>query len=92
MKIQRGTWDTDGPCWIPIVSGDGRPLKPVVKCRCGRVGGLGLHTVAADGNVTASFFHPLEGWASDGMGCGFHEFLKLEGYEGPAFGPHEGVQ
>ncbi len=90
MLIPKGQYDRPeiAPAWLPIQDHDGRPLKPIIRCRCGRLAGLGLHHVHADGRVTASFAHPPEGWAGDGQpGCGFHEFLELEGYAGPEFPP-----
>jgi hypothetical protein len=76
-----------GPGWVEVVCRDnGAPLKPYIRCNCGKLLGIGLHSVAKDGTVTASFLHDAPG--SDP--CGWHEFLKLDGYAGPAFGPGEG--
>lgn len=91
MKIPKGNFDSPGPCWIPIQDGEGKPHKPVIRCRCGVNFHIGLHHVHADGRVTASFYHPetpgAAGCADNAPGCGFHEFLELEGYEGPEFPP-----
>lgn len=90
MKIPKGDYDREdlAPAWLPIQNTTGQPLKPIIRCRCGRLVGLGLHHVHADGKVTASFAHPVEGWAGETTpGCGFHEYLELEGYDGPEFPP-----
>lgn len=96
MQIPRSTYDEPTrPAWIPVrLSGD-RPGKPILRCACGDLIGLAAHSVAANGAVTASFYHhwSLEQVAALGLrsqGCGFHEWLVLEGYDGPAFGPGEG--
>jgi hypothetical protein len=79
--------DERKPGWLPIVSRDDAPLKPIVRCGgCGRLAGLGAHSVALDGTVTASFLDV----APDGTGCGWHEWIVLDRYDGPAFGPGEG--
>lgn len=90
MKIPKGSYDNDAlaPAWLEVVDAQQQPLKPLIRCKCGKVAGIGLHHVHADGHVTASFYHPVEGWESekDG-GCGFHEMLELDGYTGPEFLP-----
>lgn len=86
MRIPEGDYAREdlAPAWLPIQNRDGSPLKPIIRCRCGKLAGIRLHHVHADGRVTASFYHPPEGWAGEGSpGCGFHEFLELEGYTGP---------
>lgn len=98
MKIPRGKHEgtdaTPGPCWFPTVNSAGVHLKPVIKCRCGAIFGLGLHHVHADGRVTASFYHPINagdaGCADSGPGCGFHEFIELADYDGGEFPPGGG--
>jgi len=84
VEIPKGTVDSPGPCWIPVQNREGKALKPLIKCQCGRISGIGLHHVHADGTVTASFFHdaaphPDIGYA--GGGCGWHVFLKLLDYD-----------
>ena len=56
----------------------GQPLKPVIRCNCGRLASIALHHVHADGRVTESF---LEG------SCGFHEWLELADWTGQDFPP-----
>lgn len=94
MRIPKGDYSEGiptGPCWISVHGSDGRPLKPLIKCRCGIVFGIGLHHVHADGRVTASFYHPetpgAAGCGDNAPGCGFHEFLELADYDGPEFPP-----
>ena len=89
-EIPKGTVDSPAPCWIPIQNQEGNPLKPLVKCQCGKISGIGLHHVHADGTVTASFFHdsaphPDIGYA--GGGCGWHVWLKLLDYDYGDFPP-----
>lgn len=93
IEIPRGTTDAPVPCWIPVCYvKDGREikLKPLIKCQCGHLSGIGLHHVHDDGTVTASFFHdkaphPDIGYA--GGGCGWHVFLKLKDYDQGDFPP-----
>lgn len=89
MKIPQGSWEREdlAPAWLPIQNQDGTPAKPIIRCACGKLAGIGAHHVHADGRVTASFYHPAEGWAGCAPGCGFHEFLELDGYTGPEFPP-----
>ena len=89
VKVPRGDYDSPGPCWIPIEH-DGKPIKPLIKCQCGHVSGIGLHHVHADGKVTASYFHdkmphPEIGYA--GGGCGWHVFIELADYDKGDFPP-----
>jgi hypothetical protein len=90
VEIPKGNRDTPGPCWIPIVRYDDEriPCKPLVKCLCGVVTGIGLHHVHADGVVTASYFHSQDSeFTHNGKkyghqpGCGWHVFLKLLDYD-----------
>jgi hypothetical protein len=81
-EIPKGTWNSPAPCWIPTKNQDGSNAKPLIKCQCGRITGIGLHHVHADGTVTASFYHkrgnvPPE----DTKGCEWHVFLKLLDYD-----------
>lgn len=91
VTIPKGDYDAAAPCWIPNVEyGTEKPCKPLIKCNCGRISGIGLHHVHADGTVTASFFHdaaphPEIGYA--GGGCGWHVFLKLADYDQGDFPP-----
>jgi hypothetical protein len=71
------------PGWFSCVDySTGRKLKPIIRCNCGRLTGIGLHHVHVDGTVTASYYHkrgniPPE----DPEGCGWHVFLKLLDYD-----------
>jgi len=91
VHIPKGSYDQPDlkPAWLPTVEhGTSRPLKPIIRCACGKLAGIGLHHVHPDGRVTASFYHPLTGWAGEaGPGCGFHEFLTLDGWTGEDFPP-----
>lgn len=62
-----------GPAWL---ENDGS-FKPLIICKCGMVRHVKNHTLSAAGELRASFLCE--------PGCGFHEFLDLEGYSGPAF-------
>jgi len=95
VELPRGNYDAPAPCWIPAYHSDFEsqktiPLRPLIKCQCGKVCGISLHHVHADGTVTASFFHdsnphPEIGYA--GGGCGWHVFLKLLAYHQGEFPP-----
>lgn len=84
-----------GPGWIRIREhGTEKPLKPLIRCKCGTVTGIGLHHVHADGRVTASFYdaEPTT-WQANGEtytkepGCGWHVFIRLNGYDLGEFPP-----
>lgn len=86
--------DVDGsripgsPGWIPVVAyGDGRKLKPVIRCMCGDYLNLKDHHVHADGRVTASFFDKR----SEDKGCGWHVFITLAEWDGGEFLPGSGA-
>jgi hypothetical protein len=87
-EIPKGSYDTPGPCWLPIVTSAGIACKPVIKCQCGALCGIGLHHVHADGRVTDSFYHSeAREWSHAGKtyshepGCGWHVHLKLLDYD-----------
>lgn len=97
-EISKGTYDSPGPCWIPAFYEDDNrvpvPVKPRIKCQCGKITGIGLHHVHADGTVTASYFHSQESSFVDNgrtyshePGCGWHVFLKLLDYDQGDFPP-----
>jgi hypothetical protein len=78
------------PGWIPVSRQDGTKLKPIVRCNCGLLCGLGLHHIHPDGTVTASFFHSKGdnfeiGESPDG--CGWHEMIKFLDYDLGEFPP-----
>lgn len=86
MKIPLSDYDHEdtAPAWLPIRDDQRRALKPIIRCACKSLMGIGKHHVHADGHVTASFYHH---WEIDtpefqlyGPGCGFHEMLELDGY------------
>lgn len=84
----------NGPGWIRIKDTSGKQLKPLIRCKCGTVTGIGLHHVHADGRVTASFFDAeATAWQANGKtytkepGCGWHVFIKLAGYDLGEFPP-----
>lgn len=69
------------PGWFRVTDTNGNPLKPIIRCNCGSVSGIGLHHVHADGTVTASFYHKKGNvYPEDPDGCEWHVFLKLEGW------------
>ena len=57
------------PCWImhDVV---------LVRCNCGKWSGINNHTISADGEVNASFYH-----SNDVDGCGWHVMLHLDEYK-----------
>lgn len=97
--------DETKPGWISCSTTDGKPSKPIIRCQCGIVTGIGLHHVHADGSVTASFFHAAAHqlqkigdkyfFTHKGKqiqtepGCGWHVFLKLKDYDKGDFPPEE---
>ena len=94
VEIPKGNYDSPGPCWWPIQDSQGNRCRPLIKCQCGKVCGIGLHHVHADGTVTASFFDSTDSsfqhngkTYSHTPGCGWHVFLKLADYDQGEFLP-----
>jgi len=84
VHIPREGTEEIKPSWIAVVdSHDNKPLRPLIRCRCGRVRNISNHHVHADGRVTASFYcaDPLP------APCGWHVFLFLDGYDGQEWEP-----
>jgi hypothetical protein len=70
------------PGWWKTIDSEGRPLKPIIRCNCGHVSGIGLHHVHADGRVTQSFYHKRGNtYPEDPEGCEWHEWLKLADWD-----------
>lgn len=90
VEIPKGSADhsSPGPCWFPCTTLSGAQLKPLIKCKCGRITGIGLHHVHADGRVTASFYHKRGNvFPEDPQGCEWHVYLKLLDYNLGDFPP-----
>ena len=90
-------WDSSipGPGWFRTRRYDnGGWARPLVKCKCGKVGGISLHHVHADGRVTASYYDSQAAeFEHNGKkyshtpGCGWHVYIKLDGYDCGEFLP-----
>lgn len=90
VEIPKGTCDSDGPCWIPVVDTSDQRLKPLIKCKCGAITGIGLHYVHADGRVTASYYHKRgDKYPEDPNGCEWHVHLKLLDYDWGEYPPEK---
>jgi hypothetical protein len=75
------------PGWWKCTAG-GKPIKPLIRCNCGHVSGIGLHHVHADGRVTNSFYHKRgDTPPADKDGCEWHVWLKLAGWDMGDIGP-----
>lgn len=94
-RLLTDDWDHNepGPGWYAVTSG-GKPAKPLVKCKCGTVTGIGLHHVYADGRVMQSYFDsPATSFEHGGKtythpaGCGWHVYIKLGDYDQGEFPP-----
>ena len=71
------------PGWWKVTNSEGKQLKPLIRCNCGYVSGIGLHHVHADGTVTNSFYHKKgTNYPEDPNGCEWHVWLKLKGWDG----------
>lgn len=69
------------PAWFPVCDLEGKSCKPLIRCNCGKLTGIGLHHVHADGSVTASFYHKKGTvYPEDPEGCEWHVHLKLLDY------------
>lgn len=76
------------PGWIETTDQNGNVLKPLIRCNCGHISGIGLHHVHADGTVTASFYHKRGNvYPEDPNGCEWHVHLKLADWTGQDIGP-----
>jgi hypothetical protein len=64
-----GTWKGLKPGSVP-----GGKRSATFTCTNGHTCTLLIHTIADDGTVTPSVVCPYEG-------CGFHEFIQLEGWQ-----------
>jgi len=99
-EIPKGKHDSPGPCWIPVsyenLEGQRINTKPLIKCNCGKITGIGLHHVHADGVVTASYYDvEASSFTHNGItyqhdpGCGWHVWLKLKDYDCGDFPPEQ---
>jgi hypothetical protein len=93
-EIPHIEYDSDTkPGWLSTVDEQGNRLRPLIRCQCGQYIGLSNHYVHADGTVTASFFDTNQPFQWKGKtvhnpnGCGWHVYLKLQGYDGGEFPP-----
>jgi len=85
-----GDTEDQCPCWVPNTNTEGKILKPIIVCKCGKSLGIGLHHVHSDGRVTASFFHKKgNGKYEDPDGCNWHEYIKLLDYNLGEFLPNK---
>ena len=91
LPDESGIWDdfpvVGKPGWFACTSG-GNVVKPLIRCNCGSVSGIGLHHVHPDGTVTASFYHKRGTiYPEDKDGCEWHVFLKLADWSGEDIPP-----
>lgn len=85
------------PGWLPVQKyGTEERLKPLIRCKCGIITGIGFHHVHADGRVTASFYDSKEStFVHNGKkynhppGCGWHVYIKLADYDQGDFPPRD---
>ena len=76
------------PGWFPSRDSAGNTLKPLIRCNCGYVSGIGLHHVHSNGMVTASFYHKRGTvYPEDPNGCEWHVYLRLLDWGGEDIGP-----
>lgn len=77
------------PGWYRVTEyRTGKVLKPLIRCNCGHVSGIGLHHVHSDGRVTASFYHKRGNkYPEDPKGCEWHVHLKLADWTGEDIPP-----
>lgn len=76
------------PGWFPVTDTSGKTLKPLIRCNCGHVSGIGLHHVHPNGTITNSFFHKRGNvYPEDPNGCNWHVWLKLANWSGEDIGP-----
>ena len=80
MDLEEYPYYSNFPAWVKVQDTKGNILKPNIICNCGKITGIGLHHVHADGRVTASYFHTKSGKYGTAEGCEWHVFLKLKDY------------
>lgn len=93
IEIPKGEYDEANPegkpAWLDMHQ-DGKRIKPLIRCNCGQLCGIGLHHVHPDGTVTASFYHSKgtnTAIGQDPNGCEWHVHLKLLDWTGEDFPP-----
>lgn len=89
---EKSVWDgypvIGKPGWFAVKGSDGKPRKPLIRCNCGAVSGIGLHHVHSDGKVTASFYHKKgTEYSEDPNGCEWHVHLTLKDWTGEDIPP-----
>lgn len=76
------------PGWFATVNSKGEILKPIIRCNCGHLTGIGLHHVHSDGTITQSFYHKKgTEYPEDPNGCEWHVHLKLDNWTGQDIPP-----
>lgn len=71
------------PGWWKVQDRSGMQRKPLIRCTCGSVSGIGLHHVHADGRVTNSYYHKKGTvYPEDPNGCEWHVWLQLADWDG----------
>lgn len=84
------------PCWKAVVDLEGNPKKPTIYCKCGKPCGIEGHSINEKGEITPSFWHykfephEVSNYDEKTNGCGFHEYLQLEGYNGQSLPSKKG--
>ena len=92
LQHEGSVWDgypvVGKPGWFSSRDSAGKTVKPLIRCNCGSVSGIGLHHVHADGAVTASFYHKKGNvYPEDPKGCEWHVYLKLADWTGEDIPP-----
>ena len=92
LSHEGSVWDgypvVGKPGWFGVRDQDGKTRKPLIRCDCGAVSGIGLHHVHSDGTVTTSFYHKKGTvYPEDPDGCGWHVYLKLADWAGEDIPP-----
>lgn len=78
------------PGWFECVDSRDNRIKPLIRCNCGHVTGIGLHHVHPDGKVTKSFYHKRgDKSPEDPNGCEWHVHLILADWTGQDIGPDQ---
>lgn len=70
------------PAWVDTFDPNGNRVRPHIKCKCGVITNIGNHHIHADGTITASYYHYYADRPAKMQGCGWHVFLKMQGWTG----------
>ena len=83
IEIPKWTQQNDVyPSWCDTYDTNGTRVRPHIRCNCGRHTNIDNHHIHADGRITASYYDNVVAGNGKIIGCGWHVFLKMIGWDG----------